>query len=467
MAAPDERRRAAADTGPETAARDPEAMARRLGRALAIPTITTADRDRMDTAAFTAFRDFLQAAFPRVHAKLRREGIGDHHALLYTWSGSDPGAEPWLLVSHQDVVGVERGTEADWTHPPFSGAVADGFIWGRGAIDLKVTILAAMEAVEDLLAQGLSPRRSVYLAFGADEEVGGEAGAALIARVLEERGVSLAFTLDEGGLILSGVLPGIAPPVALIGTAEKGELTLRLRARDTGGHSSMPPRRTAIGRLAAALADIDAHPMPAALISPTRDMFAALARHADQPFRAVYGNLWLTAPLLARLLERQPAGNAALRTTAAATMVHGGTAETVMPQAAQATVNFRLRPGDQARDVAERVRRRVGRFGVDVEVASAHEASRVSRCDTSGFKALVDTIATVFPDVVAAPCLTVNSTDSRYYASIARDQYRFVPVRAAPEDLARIHGTDERIAITDYADAVRFFAEFIRAADRL
>ena len=455
-----------ADAEPDTTARDPEAMARRLGRALAIPTITAADRDRMDTAAFTALGEYLQAAFPSVHAKLRRDGIGDHHALLYTWRGSDAAAEPWLLVSHQDVVGVERGTEADWTHPPFSGAVAGGFVWGRGAIDLKVTIFAAMEAVEGLLAQGFSPRRSVYLAFGADEEVGGEAGAALIARVLEERGVSLAFTLDEGGLILSGALPGIASPVALIGTAEKGELTLRLRVRDTGGHSSMPPRRTAIGRLAAALAEIDSHPMPAAVVSPTRDMFAGLARHAGQPFRTVYGNLWLTAPLLARLLERQPAGNAALRTTAAATMVRGGTAETVMPQAAEAAVNFRLRPGDRARDVADRVRRRVGRLGVDVEVASAHEASHVSRCDSLAFKALVDTIAAVFPDVVTAPCLTLNSTDSRHYARIARDQYRFVPIRATPEDLARIHGTDERIAIADYADAVRFFAEFIRAADR-
>lgn len=441
------------------------ALAARLGGALAIRTVSRPDPRDMDHAAFAAFRRYLEDQFPRVHDRLEREAIGDHHALLFRWPGSDAAQEPWLFVSHQDVVPAEDGGNAGWTHPPFSGAVADGFVWGRGAIDLKLSLMAMLEACEALLAEGFRPRRTVYLAFGADEEVGGGRGAALIADALAASGVRLAFTLDEGGVVMSDTIPGVRRPVAFIGTAEKGDLSVRLTARAEGGHSSLPPRHTAPGRLARLLAKIDRQPFPARLDSPTWEMFERAAPHAAWPYRPLYSHLRLTAPLLLRLFVRQPAGNAAARTTATVTELVAGGAGNVIPAEASARVNLRLKPGDRAEAAIARLRRLADREGVALEVIDLHEASSVSSPDGPAFRALAGSIAAVLPDTVTVPCQVPNASDCRHYARLARNQYRFVPVRLQPGDLARIHGVDERIAIDNYAETVRFFADFVRRAD--
>ncbi len=444
---------------------DSKAAAQRLGAALAFPTVTSVDRGRMDDTAFRGFCRHLENSFPLAHGTLLRQTIGAHYALLYTWRGGDVQAEPWLLSSHQDVAPIEQGTEADWTYPPFSGAVAEGHIWGRGAIDLKLTITAALEAAEYLLARSFQPRRTIYFAFGADEEVGGQFGAAKIAERLRKRGVRLAFTLDEGGMILSDAVPGIDKPVALIGTAEKGYLTLRLTGYGPGGHSSMPPQTTAVGRIARAITAIERHRMPSALDEPMREMFALLAPEAVFPYGMIYANVPLTSPLLLRMLEKDPITGALVRTTSAATLVEGGVADNVVPQKAAAIVNFRLKPGDRLERVLRRVRRFVADSGVQVEVLEWRETSRNSSTQSPGFKALATAVQQVVPEAVVAPCLTVNSTDSRYYESIVRNQYRFVPVRSSLEDLKRIHGTDERISVKNYEEIVQFFIRFIHSAD--
>jgi carboxypeptidase PM20D1 len=443
-----------------------DAAAHRLAGALAIPTVSHVNPTREDDEAFLALRGFLEKNFPLVHGALAREIIGQDHALLYTWRGSEEAAEPWLLSSHQDVVPVEPGAESRWTHPPFGGRIAEGYIWGRGALDLKVTLLAALEAAEHLLAERFRPRRTIYFSFGADEEVGGKRGAREIAARLWAQGVRLAFTLDEGGMVLSGAIPGVQRPVALIGVAEKGEILLRLRAEDAAGHSSMPGRTSSVGRLAHAIAAIDDHPMGAGLEPPMSDTFTSLAAHARQPYRLIYRNCRLLAPLLLRLLRRDPMTDALVRTTTATTVVQSGAAENVIPGTATAVINARARPGDGVADVVSHLRRLVERYGVAVEIVEAREASRVSGTDTAAFRVLCETIRDVMPDAVPAPFLSLNATDSRHYEPLARDQYRFVPVRVRAEDLGRIHGVDERISVENYRDVVRFLIEFIRNADR-
>ncbi len=440
-------------------------LAQRFARALAIPTISEAERDRADRASFDEFHSYLIETFPLVHEALRRERIGDHHALLFTWIGTDPAAEPWLLVSHQDVVGTEPGTEQDWSYPPFGGTVADGFIWGRGAIDLKVSLVAALEAAEHLIACGFQPRRTVYFAFGADEEVGGECGGALIAAELRRRGVTLAFTLDEGGMVVEGAFPGVTSKVAYVGTAEKGYATLQLTCRGEGGHSSMPARENAATRLIRVLHRINRTPMPAALDGPTREMLVRLASHARQPYGALLRNLWLTAPLLIRQLTKTPVGNASVRSTIAVTMAKFGVAENVLPQFAEATVNVRLKPGDQVVDAVAHLERIAAPDGVDVTLITANDATPISACDGETFQTLASAIAKVMPGVVTAPFLTINGTDSHYFTDLAANQYRFIPVSMKPEDLDRIHGVDERISIEDYERAIQFYIEFIRLAD--
>ncbi|HXG27991.1 MAG TPA: M20/M25/M40 family metallo-hydrolase, partial [Nevskiales bacterium] len=227
---------------PAKLAIEPEAAARRLAGALAIPTVSHEDRDRIDETAFLRLQDYLGTQFPRVHRVLNRETVSQL-SLLYTWPGSEAGLDPLLLLAHLDVVPVEPGREHDWQRPPFGGDIADGYVWGRGALDDKASALAQLEAVELLLARGFKPRRTIYLAFGHDEEVGGRDGAARIAELLHKLQVRPALVLDEGGAVMQDGMLGLSGPVALVGIAEKGYLSLMLSAEDSGGHSSMPPPR--------------------------------------------------------------------------------------------------------------------------------------------------------------------------------------------------------------------------------
>jgi carboxypeptidase PM20D1 len=246
--------------------------------------------------------------------QLRRETVGSH-SLLYTWQGSDTSLNPILLIGHLDVVPVEASTERDWLHDPFGGGIADGFIWGRGAIDNKSAVLGTLEAVEMLLAEGFQPARTVYLAYGHDEEVGGAAGAGEIAALLKARGVELQMVLDEGGMIGNGILSGISAPVALVGIAEKGFATIEVSTRVPGGHSSLPARQSAIGILSAAVARVEQSPMAARLEGPTRELFDRIGPQLPTMQRAIFANLWLTAPLVLRRLEASPTTNAMVRTT--------------------------------------------------------------------------------------------------------------------------------------------------------
>ncbi len=442
------------------------AIAQRLAGALAIPTVSHTTPTVEDDQAFLAFHKYLERSFPLVHGALLREAVGQNHALLYSWKGSDPAAEPWLLSSHQDVVAGEAGLESNWTHPPFGGHIASGQIWGRGALDLKVMLVATLEAAEHLLARRFRPNRTIYFSFGGDEEIGGKRGAGKIAARLRAQGVRLGFTLDEGGIVLRDAIPGVKRPVAFIGVAEKGEVLLRLLAEDATGHSSMPAPTSAVGRLAHAVAAIEDHPMRARLEPPISDTFRYLAPHARPPYRQIYRYSRLFAPLLLRLLRHNPLADALVRTTIVASVVRAGESENVIPATATALLHARLRPGDSVADVVSHIRHLVAPHAVTVEIIESHEASRISSTDNQAFDLLCETIRDVMPDAVVAPCLSLNATDSRHYESLARNQYRFVPIRVGPEDLRRIHGVDECVSIENYCGAVNFLIQFIRNADR-
>jgi carboxypeptidase PM20D1 len=181
---------------------DQTVAAKRLADALKFMTISDPNDPEANAAEFEKLKAHIQSSFPRVHSTLKQERIVGTHALLYTWVGSDTSARPAMWMAHQDVVPIAPGTEKDWQHAPFSGQIADGFIWGRGSWDDKGNLFAQLEAIEALLASGFQPRRSIYLAYGADEEVGGKRGALAIAALLKERGVQLDYVIDEGVLIL-------------------------------------------------------------------------------------------------------------------------------------------------------------------------------------------------------------------------------------------------------------------------
>ena len=440
---------------------DARGAAERLAGALRFPTVSHEAGANVEAAAFLALHEYLERSFPKVHAALTREPVAGY-SLLYTWKGRNPGLPPLLLMSHLDVVPVEPGTETDWTHPAFSGFVDGRFVWGRGALDDKMGVLGLLEAAETLLARGFQPERTVYFAFGHDEEVGGRNGAAAIAALLAQRGVRPQLILDEGGAILEGMIQGIERPVAMVGTAEKGSVSVELIAESAGGHSSMPPPHSAIGRLAAAIEQLEDHPMPARIGGATKRSFEYLA--PEMPFgpRLFLANLWLFGPLAERQFAADPAGNARIRTTTAATIFQGGVKENVLPHRARAVVNFRILPGDSIAGVLQHVRETVG---TDVKVGRssfAAEPSPESDDEAPAFGLIQKTLVQVVPGVVVSPNLLAGGTDTKHYQRLTRNVYRFAPVRMKAEDLGRLHGTNERVGIESYAEAVRFYEQLLR-----
>ena len=442
---------------------DAGAAAERLAAAVRFPTVSH-DGGQVEREAFLGLHEHLVRSFPLVHARLTREVVADY-SLLYTWKGKNPNAAPILLLSHQDVVPVEPGTERSWTHPPFSGAIADGFIWGRGTLDDKPGVLGLLEAVETLLTRGFQPERTVLLAFGHDEEVSGIHGARQVAALLRQRGVKPEFILDEGGAIAEGMVEGVKPPIALIGTAEKGYVSVDLVAKTEGGHSSMPPRHTAIGRLAAVIHELEEDQMPARIDGATKKSFEFLA--PEMPFgpRLFLSNLWLFGPLARRTFSDDPAANSRIRTTTAATIVQGGVKENVLPLEARAVVNFRILPGDTVADVVEHVRAHAGpEVQVSARQATATEPSFESDVEAPAYRLIQTTVGQVFPGTLVSPNLLGGGTDTKHYKDLTRNIYRFLPVHIQKSDLARIHGTNERVSVESYAGTVRFFVQLLRNA---
>lgn len=408
--------------------------------------------------AFDQLQAHLQQRYPLVHAKLKLERVD--RSLVFTWPGSDAKLKPVAMLAHQDVAPIAPGTEGAWKQPPFSGVLDGGFVWGRGAWDNKGNLIAQLEALEMLLKAGFQPRRTIMLVAGHDEELGGIHGAIPIAKMLRDRGTRFEWVIDEGLTVTEGIVPGIAAPVALVGVAEKGYVSLVLSAEAVPGHSSMPPAPgvSAVGRLAHALTRLDDHPMPGGLEGVAGRMFQTLAPEMGGVQRVVMSNLWLLRPVVERLLSRTPSTNAMLRTTTAITMLRAGIKENVLPGSAEAVVNFRLLPGDSAESVTEHIRKVVKDSGIEVRtLTAAVEASRVSPSDSDAYRLVARTVREVFPGAVVAPGLMLGGTDSRWFDDIADHVFRFSPVRTRPEDLARFHGTDERLPIAHLAEMIRFY----------
>ncbi len=441
---------------------DRQALAMRLAQGLQFQTVSHQDPAQLDGEQFLALHRYLAAQFPLVHSHLKRETVNGY-SLLYTWDGTEPGRKPVVLLAHMDVVPVEPGTEEKWNYPPFAGRVAEGYVWGRGAMDDKCSVFATLEAVEVLLRAGFQPRAPVLLAFGHDEEIGGERGAQQIVALLQARGVQPEFVLDEGGVIIRGMVPGMSAPVAAIGIAEKGGVSIELTVRAAGGHSSSPPLHTAVGIVSAAVERVENSQMPVELRGATLRFFDFVGPEMPLPLRTALANLWLFGGVVKHQLTATPATDATIRTTTAATMIDGGIKENVLPTNARAVVNFRILPGDTVASVTEHVRHIVNDSQVEIRaLPGAHEPTPEAPVDAPSFAVLARTIRQVFPDTVVAPYLTVGGTDARSYAVLTKAIYRFTPVNADPSDLVRVHGTNERLSQENFEHAVQFFVQLLK-----
>ncbi|MCW5977491.1 MAG: M20/M25/M40 family metallo-hydrolase [Bryobacteraceae bacterium] len=456
------RSRQVASRGPLVAV-DASRAPDRLAEAIRIRTVSREDGE-VDRVEFLRFHEWLASAYPKVHAALERETVNEL-SLLYEWRGEDPSLAPALLLAHIDVVPAE--SDAGWKHPPFEGRIEGGEVWGRGALDDKASLVALMEAAESLLGHGFRSRRTLYFAFGHDEEVGGRRGARAIADLLARRGVKPEFVLDEGGALTRGLVEGVTAPVAAVAVAEKGVVNVELTVSGAGGHSSAPPQATAAGKLARAVARIEANPMPARLTAPVKATFDYIAPEAPFLQRLAAGNLWVSAPLVLRFMQRSDTGNAQTRTTCVATILEAGTKSNVIPATARAVVNCRLLPGDTVAGVARHLREAIGDPDVQVRAPEVHsEPPPPSDFDSPAAQWLKQSIAETIPGAILAPVLTTGATDSRHYARLTRNIYRFAPITATAETLRLAHGVNERISAGDYRRAVQFYAQLISNAGR-
>lgn len=451
--------------GADLIAVDREAAIDRLSSAIQLQTISFQDRSKMDPVPFLALHDLVDRQFPGVARTLEKTVI-NQYALLYKWEGKNPDLLPGALLAHMDVVPVAPETRNDWARPPFSGDVAEGFVWGRGTLDMKGTLMAVLEAVESLVASGFVPERTLYLAFGHDEEVGGEEGAAMIARHLKDQGVSLAFTLDEGMVVLD---PGLSPSkkdLAVIGVAEKGYVTLEIKTKGTGGHSSMPGLTTPIGSLARAAHRLETRQMPAALSGAAGLLFDAIGPDLPLVQKMLFANQWAFSPLILKVLEGSKTTNAMVRTTTALTMIAGGVKENVLPDSARLLVNFRLLPGDTVDSVMAHAKKVIDDDSVAISVHGRQGTapSPVASVTASAYRAVEQAVGDVFPGIKTAPGLVMAGTDTKHYIDISENSYRFAPFVFGPDDPARIHGVNERVPVDGYINAIQYYGGFIKHA---
>lgn len=441
---------------------DEEIAARHLAEAVRIETVTVSHTDPLPAEAFSRLHELLQSSYPRLHATLHRQVI-NQHSLLYTWSGAQPDLEPVLLAAHLDVVPADPASLDQWEHPPFSGDIDGEYIWGRGTQDIKCQVIGLMEAVEELIKQGFKPERTIYLAFGHDEEISAGLGAPAIAQQLETKGERLFAVLDEGGALSIGAVPGIDLPVAMVGISEKGYLTLEMKVSGQGGHSSTPPPQSAITILGAALARLALQPFPAHLWGVQR-MMQPIGSLLPFGLQLALSNLWLFKGAVRKKMESGLTTNAAIRTTMAATIFHAGVKDNILPSQASARVNFRLFPGDSIASVCEQVRKAVNDERVSFEPleGNAWEASPTSPDSGPAYELLSQCIRESFGGLPVAPYIVIGATDSRHYANVCDNIYRFTPLVFDTEDLKRMHGVNERLSIPAFKKMIQFYQVLIR-----
>lgn len=442
---------------------DASAAAVRLGEAIRFRTVSLVEQSD-DRGEFERFHAWMQQRYPAFHAAARREIVGEL-SLLYTWTGSDPAQPPILLLAHQDVVPVPDDTREAWRVDPFGGVVQDGAVWGRGAIDDKGSLVALLEAAEYVAASGRQPQRTIVFAFGHDEEIGGDGGAALMAQRLAERGVRAWFVLDEGMAALERH-PLTGAPAAMIGISERGSGTLRVRAVGQPGHSSMPPPETAVSLVAEAVDRIHAMPIEQRLEGgPALGMMRALAPELSFVNRMAVANEWAFGPLLRQRMSGNAAARALLGTTVAPTMIAGGVRPNVLPGEASAMINFRIHPRDDAADLLRRARQAVAEVeGVTVDWAEPpREASPISRTDSTSYALLAALSSAVLPDAPVAPGLVLAGTDSRHYGDVAENVYRYQPILLTAADLEMPHGVNERLSLANLERMIRFYIALIEA----
>lgn len=434
---------------------DKAAAVRHLQEAIRIPTVSMVEEYVDNEQPFLDYRDWLAETYPLLHAKAERTIIAGY-SIIYHLKGSDPTLKGGCYLSHIDVVPAPKD---GWEYDPFSGVLTDdGYIYGRGAQDMKSHMIALLEAVEYHLAAGKVFDRDLYLCFGHDEEPGNStSGAANIVRYLKEKGVEMEFVIDEGGTVLDGKLLGVPHTVALIGACEKGNGDLELVVNKAGGHASNPKPPTAVGVLSEAIVKVESHPMKTRWTNMTKETFKALSPYCTGVFKFVLTNRDVFSPVVKWIFTKAaPMTNALVRSTFAPTMLWGSDARNVIPKEVKANINYRMITGETADDVKAYLEKLLGK-DVSVNLLSYSNPSAEADVHCTAYSRLADTITRTFDDIVVAPYMFIAASDARFYNPLTDNVFRFGPFINSLDDQSRIHGINERLHVDQLERATQFF----------
>lgn len=460
-----------------------DSAVKRLSGGIKIPTVSTGELGDFDYSPFDTFKEYLKKSYPEVYQSTQNYEV-NKYGLVFILKGSKSNLDPVLFLSHMDVVPpgdadikskeenvfrlndkalpAVKNVSEDWDYAPFSGAVANGRIYGRGAIDMKGMLFSLMESMTSLVKNKYVPKRDIYLAFGFDEEVGGQKGAVQIAAHFKKQNIKFDAVYDEGGLILEkGSVKGIDSDVAVIGCAEKGFLSVKIKVKGLGGHSSMPPMESAIGKAAVIMQRLENDQMKPVMTPLIKEFFNNIGGVMPFANRMAISNQWLLKPLLLSQLTKNNSTNALVRTTTALTMMKGSDGPNVLSPEVEFVVNFRLLPGNTIKEVKEHIAKATKGFDVEVEdIDNVREASAVSPSNTKAFKLIEAGIKEVYPNVIATPYLTMAATDAYKYQIVSKNIYRFMPIKINDAEKQSIHSTNEYISIENYMKMIHYF-EFI------
>lgn len=430
-----------------------------LSQSITFQTISYDDRTKINFKPYDEFLSFLEKTYPHVYDELDVKHINDY-SVVFKWKGQSSDA-PIGLMAHYDVVPVAKGTEKNWEQPPFSGVIDDKYVWGRGTLDDKVGVIGILEAVNHLLAEGHKPAQDLYLLFGHDEEIGGDEGAAKIVAYLEKEGIHLRYVLDEGGVIVEDMVPGVSESIGVIGIAEKGSANATLTVEGSGGHSSQPKDVTTLGRLAHAISALEETQFPSDIQGPTKEMFTYVTPEMSFGYRYVFANQWLFKPIIKSILLDKPATAAVTRTTIAPTVLTAGDKTNILPEKATATINMRVIPGDTLDSLKKEIEKIIDDNQVQVHV-EGEVASSVSKTDNAAFKEIQQAVLATHDNTVTTPYIMIGGSDAKHYQDVADDTYRFLPIAMEKDGLERMHGTNERIEKQAFIDAISFYVTLIK-----
>lgn len=441
--------------------------AERLSKAIRFPTISYSDTSLIEYNVYNDFIDFIKKTYPLTHQHLQPK-IVNRYSLLFTWKGSNDNLLPVLFMAHYDVVPIDTNTIDRWKEEPFSGKINNGYITGRGAVDDKIAIIGLMETCERLLKENFKPQRTIYIAFGHDEEVGGQRGALMISKYLQQQRISFEAIFDEGSAIAKDIFPGTNKLIAFIGVAEKGDMNLLLTLKDKGGHSAAPPKETAINILSEAIMRLRDHPMPARLTDVTKETLKTMKPFVDWKTRLAINHMGLFRKKILKKMAANSITNALTRTVITPTIIKGGTKENILPGYVAVNLNIRILHGDSIGNIIEHINKTVKNDRIKIEVAiPGMSPSPISPIPSSSYSAMKKIIEEQFPGIFVAPVLCIGATDTRHYTSLCKNIFRFTPVVIDNDDKEMIHGYNERISLTALEKAMNFYYELVKKMDQL